>query len=148
MTDTCNELGRSLHCNLSSATLLLCVFHVLHQVWRQLYDRQHGVSKDDRLKFMILFRNLVYAHNVEGYEKAYENVFNSSKTQKQKNCVLYFEELFEISKWKAKYARTEKIIRGSNNNNYAETQFLDFNQVGNYMLKVNNGNTRTRCEIC
>ena len=33
---------------------------------------------------MKLFRNLVYAHDVAGYERAYESLFSSSKTQKYK----------------------------------------------------------------
>ena len=45
---------------------------------------------------MKLFRNLVYAHDIEGYEEASENLFNSSKLQKYKNCVQYFEEICEI----------------------------------------------------
>ena len=60
---------KSLHCNWPNATLLLCAFHVLQQVWRWLYERQHGVCKDGRVEIMKLFRNLVYAHNVEGYER-------------------------------------------------------------------------------
>ena len=73
---------------------------------------------------MKLFRNLVYAHDVEGYEKASENLFDSSKIQKYKNCVQYFEELCEISESWAKCFPTEKLIRGSNTNSYVEAQFL------------------------
>ena len=36
----------------------------------------------------------------------------------------YFEELCKISKSWAKRFRTEKLIRGSNTNNYIEAQFL------------------------
>ena len=74
--------------------------------------------KIGRVEIMKLFRNLVYAHNVEVCERAYESLSNSSKTQKYKNYVQYFEELYEISESWAKCFRTEKLIRRSNTNNY------------------------------
>ena len=123
-TDNCDEPRRSLHLNWPNATLPLCVFHVLQEVWGWLYERQHGVSKDDRVQIMKLFRNLVCAHKVQGYERTYENIFNFLATLKYKNCVQYFEKLCELSKSWVKYFRTEKVIRGSNADNYVEAQFL------------------------
>ena len=98
-TDNCDEPRRSLHLNWPNATLPLCVFHVLQEVWGWLYERQHGVSKDDRVQIMKLFRNLVCAHKVQGYERTYENIFNFLATLKYKNCVQYFEKLCELSKF-------------------------------------------------
>ena len=94
MTDNCDELRRSLHRSWPNATLLLCIFHILQQVWRWLYERQRGISKEDRVEIMKLFRKLVYASDVEGYESAYTNLFYSSTTQKYKNCLKYFGEMF------------------------------------------------------
>ena len=51
---------------------------------------------------MKLFRNLVYVPTVERYKIALGDLFNSSKTQKYKISVKYFEELCEISKGWAK----------------------------------------------
>ena len=34
-----------------------------------------------------MFKNLVYAHEVEGYKRAYESLLNSSKNQKYKTFV-------------------------------------------------------------
>ena len=46
------------------------------------------------LKITKLFRNLVYAHDVVGYERAYENLFNSSKIQQcQYNINMLFDKL-------------------------------------------------------
>ena len=42
---------------------------------------------------MNLFKNLVYAHDVEGYKRAYESLLNSSKNQKYKTFVQYFEDV-------------------------------------------------------
>ena len=124
MIDNCDELRRSLHRNWPNTTLLLRLFNVIQQVWRWLHERQHGVSKDDRVQITKLFRDLVYAHDVEGYERAYENLFNFSKIQKYKNCMQYFEELCEINESWAKCLRTEKFIRKLNTNHYAEAQFV------------------------
>ena len=72
---------------------------------------------------MKLFRNLVYAHDAEGYQGAYKS-FNSSKIEKYKHYVQFFEELYEISESWVKCFRTKKLIRGLNTNNYIEAQFL------------------------
>ena len=65
-----DELSRSLHCNWPNTTVLSCIFHVLQQV----YERQHGVSKDDRVGIIKLFRKLVYADEVAGYQRTYDDV--------------------------------------------------------------------------
>ena len=124
MTDNCEELRKSLHNTWPNATLLLCIFHILQQVWRWLYEKPHGISKEDRVEIMKLFRNLVYASDVEGYERSLENLFDSPKTQKYKNCVKYFEELCEMNKAWARCFRSEYLIRGANTNNHVEAQFL------------------------
>ena len=73
---------------------------------------------------MKLFRNLAYAPTLEGYKIALEDLFNSLKTQKYKNCVKYFEELYETSKGPAKCFRSELLIKGANTNNHVEARFL------------------------
>ena len=47
MTDNCDELRNALRETWPKSTLLLCVFHVLQQVWRWLYEKAHGISKND-----------------------------------------------------------------------------------------------------
>ena len=64
MTDNCDELRNALKETWPKATLLLCVFHVLQQVWRWLYEKAHGISKADRVKIMTKFRSVVYASTV------------------------------------------------------------------------------------
>ena len=105
----------------------LCVFHILQQVWRWLYEKAHGISKNDRIIIMKLFNKLVYANGFESYGKSYHDLINSSSTQKYKNCLKYFEELCELSSSWALCFRKDQLLRGSNTNNYVEAQFLGAN---------------------
>ena len=75
MTDNCDELHHALSYNWPDATLLLCTFHILQQVWRWLYQSSHGIAKNDRVTIMKLFREIVYAKDVEIYVAAYNDLF-------------------------------------------------------------------------
>ena len=48
MTDNCSELCDALNNVWPASRLLLCVFHLMQQVWRWLFDRKHGISAADR----------------------------------------------------------------------------------------------------
>ena len=73
---------------------------------------------------MKLFRNVVYASSIDDCDEAYQNLMTSSITQKYKNCLTYFEELYEISSFWAKCHRKDQLLRGIDTNNYVEAQFL------------------------
>lgn len=124
MTDNCEELHDSLAYNWPDATLLLCIFHILQQVWRWLYESCHGISKTDRVIIMALFRNVIYANSIDNYVSAYSALFESNMIQKYKNCAKYFEDLCNISERWALSFRNDMLTRGSNTNNYIEAQFL------------------------
>ena len=121
MTDNCEELYQSLSYNWPYATLLLCTFHILQQVWRWLYESCHGIAKNDILK---LFQKLVYAKDIEDYVSTYTVLFESNITNKYNLCVKYFEDLCNINKRCARCFRNDDLIRESNTNNYVEAQFL------------------------
>ena len=118
MTDNCEELYQSLSYNWPYATLLLCTFHILQQVWRWLYESCHGIAKNDILK---LFQKLVYAKDIEDYVSTYTVLFESNITNKYNLCVKYFEDLCNINKRCARCFRNDDLIRESNTNNYVET---------------------------
>ena len=65
MTDNCSELREALYEVFPESTLLLCIFHILQQSWRWLFDKKHGVSANDRLEIMRSFRALVHAKEVD-----------------------------------------------------------------------------------
>ena len=99
------QLRKRIHQNWPNATLLMCVFHILQQVWRWLHERKNEICKRrhyEIIEIMKLFGNLVYVHFAEGCKIALEdilNLFNSLKTQKCKKIyVKCFEDLCEISK--------------------------------------------------
>ena len=58
-------IGRMLH--------FFCAYSMFFSKFGDGYERQHGVSEDDKVEITKLFRSLAYAHNVEGYERAYQN---------------------------------------------------------------------------
>ena len=65
----------------------MCVFYVLQKVWRWLYERQHRISKGDRIEIRKLFGNLVYAYRmvIEAYRMDFEDFLNYLRIQKYKN---------------------------------------------------------------
>ena len=65
MTDNCSELREALYEVFPESTLLLCIFHILQQLWRWLFDKKHGVSANDRLEIMRSFRALVHSKEVD-----------------------------------------------------------------------------------
>ena len=104
--------------------LLLCVFHILQQVWRWLFDKSHGITKSDRVDIMKHFRKLVYARTVIDFDDITDQFMNSDVLNKYKNAVLYFNDLLELKTNWAHCFRTNLMTRGTNTNNYVEAQFL------------------------
>ena len=74
MTDNCSELRDALRSVWNEATLLLCVFHLMQQLWRWLFDRNHGISADDRPGILSAFKSVLYAVDVEEMEDEYESL--------------------------------------------------------------------------
>ena len=124
MTDNCDEMRTSLKTIWPKSKLLLCVFNILQQVWRWLFEKEHGISKDHRVIIMKLFRNVFYAKDLEAHESAYKDLTDSPITQRYKNCLKYFEELIDIRDNWAKCFRKEQLLRGLHTNNFVEAQFL------------------------
>jgi len=124
MSDNCDELRSAQNTVWPHSYLLLCVFHILQQVWRWLFEKKHGIGKNDRLEIMKLFRRTVYAESPDQFELASEELFNSPTTVKYNNCVQYFTDLWEHKESWATHYRNNMLIRGCNTNNYVESQFL------------------------
>ena len=73
---------------------------------------------------MMLFRELVYAKDIEDYVSAYAVLFESNITNKYNLCVKYFEDLCNINECWARCFQNDELIRRSNANNYVEAQSL------------------------
>ena len=114
MTNNWDELYQSLSYNWPDATLLLCNFHVLHEVWRWLYESCHGIAKNDRVIIMKLFQKLGYAKDIEDYVSACTILFESNITNKYNLCVEYFEDLCNINERWARCFRNDEITHWPN----------------------------------
>ena len=44
LTDNCKEERKALNTLWPSSTMLLCIFHILQQLWRWLHDKSHSIS--------------------------------------------------------------------------------------------------------
>ena len=57
MTDNCVELRDALHAVWPRSHLLLCVFHIMQQVWRWLFDKKHGINNNHRQGMKIMLNH-------------------------------------------------------------------------------------------
>lgn len=123
MTDNCDELRNCLRRAWPNAVLYLCTFHILQQVWRWLFEKEHRVSKDDRMVIMKHFRSIVYAQTKEELDEKFEEFMDLDMIEHNHCCKSYFKDLAKIeSAWALCY-RKDVLTRGSHTNNYVEAQF-------------------------
>ena len=121
MTDNCAELRDALRHVFPLCLLFLCIFHMLQQVWRWLKDSSHGVRQIDMPTTLGLFKNMVYAKTLSELENSYKNLLES--TFNYANFQSYIQGLYDIKEAWACCYRNDTIIRGSNTNNFVESQF-------------------------
>ena len=122
MTDNCLELRDSLHHTWPHATLTLCIFHILQQIWRWLYDKNHGINLADRPHMILLVKCVMYASNEDDMIANYDNLRNDSCLKKYPNFMKYFENLYEdCESWALAY-RNDLPLRGPVSNQSHRTQ--------------------------
>ena len=120
MTDNCAELRDALTQVFPSTRLLLCTFHILQQVWRWINDVKHGIHVDDKRYLLQLFKNALYAPTENEFFIAFKTAIENSF--KYYNYQQYMRQLYVTKySWALCYRSTE-MIRGSNTNNYVESQ--------------------------
>ena len=124
MTDNCQELHEALRVIWPRATLILCIFHLLQQVWRWLHDKNHGVPKDDRPRILTMFKSVVYANNVEEMDENYDTLMADGVVEQNEKANKYLEDVFESRESWSKCFRKMLAIRGNHTNNYCESNFL------------------------
>ena len=101
-----------------------CIFHVLQQVWRWLFEKKHNISSCDRTGILLLFKNVVYSRTLEEMEEAYDELVNVNVVSKYAKLLAYFSNLYDFYQDWALCSRTHLRLRGSNKNNLIESQFL------------------------
>ena len=123
MTDNCLELRDALNKTWSITILLLCVFHMLQQVWKWIYVAKHGARNSDRAKIINLFRNMLYEKE-DDVEMSYDDMITFDVVSKYPNLVTYLMTLYDRKEEWALCYRKHLLIRGNNTNNPVEAQFL------------------------
>ena len=123
MTDNCSELHDALRYVWPDMNLILCVFHILQQVWRWLNDKKHGIQQHGRAGLLNLFKMVVYADSVESMETNYEHLLSNEISVKYAKYLAYMGSMYETKRTWAICYRNDFLIRGSNTNNYVEAQF-------------------------
>ena len=103
---------------------LLCIFHYLQSWWTWLWDRKHGIDKEDRYPIMLLVRKLVYNSNETEMEEKYLALMRQdhpdSYVQRYPLLAQRLENFWQRRKeWAVSY-RLNDMTRGNNTNNYAE----------------------------
>ena len=124
MTDNCSELREALKHVWPNTVLLLCIFHLMQQVWRWLFDRKQNILAAERPDILLLFKAIVYESDEVMMEKAFDTLISSDMVTKYPSLVTYFENLHDMIETWALCHRSHLPIRGNNTNNPIEAQFL------------------------
>ena len=123
MTDNCYELRSSLSDVWPGAVSLLCLFHVLQQVWRWLFEKKKGISVEDRPKLLLAFKRIVYAESEEDMQNGFDDLVCVTAST-YPGFVKYVTDVFKEREAWAMCYRVELPLRGNNTNNLCEAQFL------------------------
>ena len=129
MTDNCVELRDALHSTWPNCILLLCLFHMMQQVWKWLMDQKNAVPKEDRQKLMTFFKSLGYENDIFSFQRLYPGFDNDTDLEENDFItsfpafVTYLESQYSIRKSWALCYRSALLTRGQNTNNLAEAQF-------------------------
>lgn len=124
LTDNCKEERKALNTVWPSSTLLLCIFHILQQLWRWLHDKSHSISQADRPYILSLFKQALYSESGEIFEDFYSELLNDGRCNRYANLIHYLETLYDGKEAFALCFRAELPVRGNHTNNFAEAQFL------------------------
>ena len=56
MTDNCSELRAALNTQWPNTVVVLCIFHILQQVWRWLHDKKNAIILAERQHLLLCFK--------------------------------------------------------------------------------------------
>lgn len=124
LTDNCTEERNTLSVVWPKSVLLLCIFHILQQIWRWLHDKNHNITLADRPHLLSLFKKSLYAESEELFEETFNELLNDDNCKCYANLVQYFTQLYEEKQAFALCFRAELPVRGNHTNNFVESQFL------------------------
>jgi hypothetical protein len=124
MTDNCSELREALKEAWPNSVLLLCIFHVLQQVWRWLHEKKNGITIEDRPTLLLSFKQILYAESEDDLHNSFDDLISSDVASKYANFKKYVTDVFEDREACALCYRDDLPMRGNNTNNLCEAQFL------------------------
>ncbi|CAB3994435.1 Hypothetical predicted protein [Paramuricea clavata] len=122
--DNCLVMRDALSQTWPDATPVLCIFHLLQQIWRWLHDRNHGIAIEDRPHILLGFKRALYAES-EGFQAEYQSLIEDEVASKYPNFIKYISDVCnDCESWALCY-RQDLPLRGNNTNNYCESQFVN-----------------------
>ena len=104
--------------------MLLCIFHILQQVWRWVHDQKHGILLSHRPHILTLFKRVLYADTTEEMMDKYAEFLSDEVVSSYPNLVSYIECVYEDNSAWALCHRKELPISGNDTNNFCEAQFM------------------------
>jgi hypothetical protein len=119
MTDNCHELRVALKEAFPSSTSVVCIFHVLQQVWRWLHEKKNGINLVDIPHLLLAFKKILFAENEDELK-----IFFDDLVSKYPNFEKYITAVFEDCEAWALCYQLNLPMSGNNTNNLCEAQFL------------------------
>ena len=77
MTDNCYELRVALREMWPTSVSVLCIFHVLQQVWRWLHEKKNGLILEDCPSLLMAFKKILYAENEDDLQNFFDDLISS-----------------------------------------------------------------------
>lgn len=106
------------------STTVLCIFHLLQQVWRWLHDINYGIALENRSHILLGFRCALYAESKDEFHYQFKRLLEDDVVSKYPNFITYVSAVYEDCESLALCNRADLPLRGNNTNNYCEAQFL------------------------
>ena len=120
MTDDSASERQSLRATWPQATLFLCSFHFLQSTWQWLWNSTSEVDRNDRLLFMSMVKDLLFAKTSEQLYAAKNRIDCNEKVQQHKLFRKRLQQYWERRDEWCVCLRKDFMTRGNNTNNYSE----------------------------
>jgi hypothetical protein len=108
------------------AKLLLCIWHVLNEVWRWLWKGTHQIKKEDRPHLLKKFRSILYAKSETEYSIRIDELLSDGICLRYPSYTKHLTESYFNRKlaWAISVRNDEKLSTHSmNTSNYVEASF-------------------------
>ena len=104
--------------------LLLCIFHLMQQVWRWLHEKKNGIRLDDRPQLLGMIKVILYTRNLEEIEDIIDELRPHVLLELYQNAGRYFENVLDLKDAWSLAQPSDLMLRENHTNNYVKSQFL------------------------